>query len=97
MPDMPELETVVKDLRANATRLVDKYNAAQQKNRVLKEQLDELRTKLESHQDDVSKLREENKMMQLAGSVGGDGSREIKLRINELVREIDKCIAQLNH
>jgi len=97
MPDMPELETVVKDLRANATRLVDKYNAAQQENRVLKEQLDELRTKLESHQDDVSKLREENEMMQLAGSVGGDGSREIKLRINELVREIDKCIAQLNH
>jgi hypothetical protein len=45
-----------------------------------------------------SKLDEQNKAIRIARHVSGDTDKNlaIKLKINELVREIDKCIAQLN-
>ena len=93
---MSELNTVVDELRSNATRLVESYAAVQEENKNLKEELDQLKKQLNEQSADVVKLKEEVKMQHLAGSLNGDGSKEVKLRINELVREIDKCIAQLN-
>ena len=43
-------------------------------------------------------LSEKNKVLKLAKSLSGKQgkSTDIKLKINELIREIDKCIAQVN-
>jgi hypothetical protein len=49
----------------------------------------------------LSELREKNQILRLAGKLEGPGKKEpsqdIKLRINEMVKEIDYCIAQLNN
>ena len=46
----------------------------------------------------IENLEEKNKRIKLAKSLSEDNesSLDVKLRINELVREIDKCIAYLN-
>lgn len=43
-------------------------------------------------------LEEQNKAIRMARDIKEDGesSLELKLKINEMVREIDKCIALLN-
>lgn len=59
--------------------------------------------KLESiiaqQEQQIKTLEEKNKVVKLAGKISGqtdDKASEIKLKINELVREIDKCIGMLN-
>ena len=47
-------------------------------------------------EQEIEKLVEKNKILRIAGASKGGDSREIKLKINEIVREVDKCIAQLN-
>lgn len=44
-------------------------------------------------------MKEQIKMLKLAKKIDGEdnsSSKEVKLMINEMVREIDKCIALLN-
>ena len=46
----------------------------------------------------TNQLSEQYKVLKLAKSLSGEEvkSTDIKLKINELIREIDKCIAQVN-
>ena len=46
----------------------------------------------------IENFNEKFKMLKMAKSLGGDSEKntEMKLKINELVREIDKCISLLN-
>jgi uncharacterized protein YgfB (UPF0149 family) len=47
----------------------------------------------------LSKLEEENKVVKIAKAVTDDDEdrKEQRKRLNELVREVDKCIALLNN
>ena len=83
-------------LEKNVTQLIEAKN-------YLKEQLNEARLKegelhekLKKHQKIEEELREKNNILRITGGQSGEGSREMKLKINEIVREVDKCIAQLN-
>ena len=64
----------------------------------LKEENEFLENKLTETKTQIMDLSEQNKVLKLAKSLSGkEGkSTEIKLRINELIREIDKCIAKVN-
>ena len=47
----------------------------------------------------VKQLKEQVKMLKLAKQIDGEeieDNKDVKLMINEMVREIDKCIALLN-
>jgi len=35
-------------------------------------------------------------LLKIAGSVENKSTKDVKLKINEMVREIDKCIAQIS-
>jgi len=56
----------------------------------------DLKEKLSNQQKIEEELKEKNKILRIAGGQKGEGNREMKLKINEIVREVDKCIAQLN-
>ena len=45
---------------------------------------------------EIEELVEKNKILRIAGGSNDGSSREVKFKINEIVREVDKCIAQLN-
>lgn len=54
---------------------------------------------IEEQQKLIDDLQEQNKILKLAKMISGgndQNSRDIKLRINQMIREIDKSIALLN-
>ena len=56
----------------------------------------ELENDLAAKLEELDELKEKNKILRIAGKTNEGDNREIKLKINEIVREVDKCIAQLN-
>tara|TARA_R110000868_G_scaffold366749_1_gene629666 strand:+ start:239 stop:523 length:285 start_codon:yes stop_codon:yes gene_type:complete len=68
----------------------------QQENKELGLENENLQKALEKCQSEIEELKERNKILRIAGSSKSGDNREVKLKINEIVREVDKCIAQLN-
>ncbi len=64
----------------------------------LKEENEELKAEMKSLSKKSTELEEKNKVLGLAKILTDNeiGRNELKLKINELVREIDKCIALTN-
>ena len=87
------LHNKLESLVANYQQLKEELKASNQKVDVLSKQLDE-------HNQTIQQLNEKNKVLKLSSSIQGDGdqgdNKAAKQKINELVREIDKCIALLN-
>jgi chromosome segregation ATPase len=64
--------------------------------RELKNKTADLQNLVEKQNVELEELKEKNRILRIAKSSGGQDNREMKLKINEMVREVDKCIAQLN-
>ena len=71
--------------------LLDKVQKLEQINFELNNELDTLRKDTES-------LREANQVLRMAKAVSGEdqNTRDLKLRINDYIREIDRCLALTN-
>ena len=68
-------------------------------NQQLKTRNGELEHALDEQKNVLTELEEQNKVVKIAKAVteDDDDRREQKKRLNELVREVDKCIALLNN
>mgnify|MGYP002777015872 CR=1 FL=1 len=77
-------------LLAEHTALRAQLSAAQQRVRELEDQLAE-------QTDRLYDLQSQESITRIAGSIAADSSAatELKLRINDYLREIDRCIAYL--
>ena len=93
---MDSIGEVVANLTSNIATLMEKHKMEIMNGAELKEENQRLSNEVQVHKDELIQLKEKNKALRIAGSVGKEESKDVKLRINELVREIDKCIAQLN-
>lgn len=95
---MNQLSTAVESLNAKVERLIDLHRTSCKEIDELKLKNVELERQVTEQQTTIDEITDKNKVLSLAKSVAGGGaeSLEIKLKINELVREIDKCIALLN-
>lgn len=71
----------------------DQLEAELKESRIRQQELEETMTKQSVELDE---LKEKNKILKIAARSNEGDNREIKLKINEIVREVDKCIAQLN-
>ncbi len=67
-------------------------------NQVLSEQNDALQEEVQHKQSVINDLEEKNQKMALAKGILAESetSDDARVRINRIVREIDKCIALLN-
>ena len=85
------LHKKLESLVANYQQLKEDLKASNQKVDVLSKQLDE-------HNQTIQQLNEKNKVLKLSSSIQAEqgDKKAAKQKINELVREIDKCIALLN-
>ncbi|MDR1680304.1 MAG: hypothetical protein LBS12_00760 [Prevotellaceae bacterium] len=65
----------------------------------LRTELVERDAKIDGLQVSIRELEEKNKKLQLADAfkVSSEDTREAKLKIGRIVREIDKCMALLNN
>lgn len=85
-----------KTLEKNLLVLVDSKKRAEEELNKCRKEMEDLTHKLNHLETEIEDLREKNKILRIAGGAKNGNSREIKLKINEIVREVDKCIAQLN-
>lgn len=86
------LKRMVNELISQFENTKEELQKAGSENRQLRYNLQERESKMAELQKDYERLK-------LSGAIRGDGenSLEAKKRINNIVREIDNCIALLNN
>ncbi|MDG1476306.1 MAG: hypothetical protein P8Q14_04105 [Vicingaceae bacterium] len=94
---MKDISNLVSGVRKKTEKLVAKQALLIEKNEKLSNEVTRIREELTEKNQQISELNDKVKLLKIAGSVGGgESTKEVKLKINEMVREIDKCIAQIN-
>ena len=83
-------------LEQNVQQLIQQKKTSDLQLDSLKNQLEEMRNSNLAQEREIEALKEKNKILHIAEGTKDGDTREIKLKINEMVREVDKCIAQLN-
>lgn len=92
------MKATIDRLQQKVEKLVERFRASETTNLSLNQQLSSLQLQLEENRNRISDLKEKNKILKLSVSLQGKGedTKATKQQINELVREVDKCIALLN-
>lgn len=96
---MKSISSIIRSLRPKVEKLLHLQEQLQKDNARLRNEKTGLEKELKELKEAHKQLEDKYKALRLAKAVNGatnDSNLEIKLKINELVREIDKCIAQLN-
>ncbi len=94
---MSQLMEKLAEVSDNIQRLGNRTTELTSENEALKTQLADALQQLEHKNRQLTELGEKQKLLMLARSLPTDESRkDVKLKINDMVREIDKCIALLN-
>ena len=91
-------DDIIALLRNNLKRIINLYETNKEENRVLREKNEELSRQIEALKNEKLTLQAESNNTDLARAfVAASGtSHDAKIKVNRIVREIDKCIALLN-
>jgi len=94
---MSELVEIVDSLENKISKLLHKMDLLQQSKLNLEREMDSLRSDYEAAQRSVEEWEEKYKSLKLANTMLGSETNktEAKLKINQLIRELDHCIVQL--
>ncbi len=95
---MSNLSEIVDSLENRVSKLLQNYENLNSKKKQLEDELVISKAQQDQYKIEIEKWREECNTLKLTNSILGSNEhkRETKLKINELVREIDKCITQLS-
>jgi len=95
---LPESDEILNGLREKFHAIISLYEKAKENNRILSEENDRLRQVIEKEGDLVVELENKNKALNLSRAflASSDDTQDAKMKVNKIVREIDKCIALLN-
>ena len=87
-----------KHLEAKLFDLVHKYHDARKELDVLRSENRHLKDQLELTNDELKSFKNQEKITKIVDSVseGGLKSVDLKQKINEYIKEIDRCIAHLS-
>lgn len=91
--------SAINDIRKFIHILNDNLANKEQENTNLNLEISKHKTEIDQLKSNISQLNEQVKMLKLASQIDGNevgSTKDVKLMINEMVREIDKCIALLN-
>jgi len=85
-------------LNRKLDELFNRYNNLKTEVVNLRSGNEELRMALEDRENKIKELELKYERVRLSGALMGEGenAREAKKKINDLVREIDRCVALLN-
>lgn len=95
---MNHLSDRLQNLRSQVQKLKEKFNYLNTQKKELEIENQELKTRLNRKNEKIKALKEERELILHAKSLNevGLNSKDTRHKINELIRGIDKCIAQLN-
>ena len=92
------MKDIVNNIEVKLVKFIAKHELISKEKLLLQQENDASVAGLESKEKEILNLQEKIKLMNISKS--GDASKqevkETRLKINEYVREIDKCIALLN-
>jgi chromosome segregation ATPase len=90
------LSLTVKSIKTKLLALVKKHQQTLEQLEKEQKRVEELQQEIADLRSEMNELDDKNKILKIAGQSTEGGNREMKLKLNELVREVDKCIAQFN-
>ncbi len=95
---MSNILQVVYLLKDKLDVLLSNYNFLKKENEILLEDNNKLQILLKEKEQQLKMYKEEMELLKVAKTIEGSSEsiKETKLKINALIREIDKCIIQLN-
>ncbi len=96
---MDNKNEIISGLSTRVERIMGLYQEVKKENEALVKQNDELKVKIDKKDKHLSEIEEKYEHVKMAKSISAsdnEDTKEMKLKINDLVREIDKCIALLN-
>lgn len=93
-----QYSNLTSEFDSNLRNLITKYNALKAENSLLKKNLEHKTEELMHAHKEILDLRNEYVNLETASSLSGslEKSEKAKQHINQLVREIDKCLMLLN-
>lgn len=95
---MDKTTDLLEGIYANVNKLISNLNSVKQENQDLQNEIEVLKNNIEDHKKSIVELKEKNRNIIIAKAVKpGEGNIDVKVKINDLVREIDKCIGLLNN
>ena len=92
------MKTIIESIERKVSKLLIEQKKIKNKNSNLQINNNALAKKLDEKDLEITKLLDKVKLMNISKSVltTNDDVKATRLKINEYVREIDKCIALLN-
>ena len=92
------MKNIVNNIEVKLGKLIAKYKQIREEKLILQQENESFVSVLKSKENEISELQEKIKLMNISKSVDTSKQevKETRLKINEYVREIDKCIALLN-
>lgn len=95
---MEKETSAINDIRDYIKKLRNNLDDQVQKNLQLNEKITNSNNEVNQLKSNIIELNEQIKLLKLANQIEGKeigSNKDVKLLINEMVREIDKCIALL--
>ncbi|MBI9039149.1 MAG: hypothetical protein JEY97_13530 [Bacteroidales bacterium] len=95
---MKELSILVTGIEYKIKKLINKNNQKEAEKTILKNENNNLNKIIDQQTKQIKELKEKFRNLKIAKSLNhNNGSVDAKNRINELVREIDRCIEFINN
>jgi cell division septum initiation protein DivIVA len=94
---MNDLITLVSGIEFKAREIAARYAAVKNENEELKQKNKQLLSKLEEKETNLKQTQYKNQIIKIAKAIEREkGSTNAKRLINELLREVDRCIGLMN-
>ncbi|MDQ3394389.1 MAG: hypothetical protein M3512_09805 [Bacteroidota bacterium] len=95
-----KLSTELQSLERKIHLLVKEHKSLKEENQFLKNENRQIKSVLHEKEEQINSFKNQIKITKIVDSIAVDkdqeGSAELKLKINEYIKEIDKCIAHLS-
>ena len=92
------MKTIITNIEVKVGKLIAKYDQLNAEKLDLQRNNNTLNVRLQDKESQIAALQDKVKLMNISKSVvaSKEEVKSTRLKINEYVREIDKCIALLN-
>ncbi len=95
---MSSITQVVNSVENKLKMLLENYNFLKEENELLYKKIATLEAQVAKEKQLYGEVEKQYQLLKIAKTIEGskEDTRETKLKINALIREIDACIAQLS-
>lgn len=93
---MSETDALLANIELKINRLIEQHRQSLQQIEQCKKQIEKLNQQLEQTQNQLKQKEEQLTLLKIAKALPKGDNLQAKQKINELLREIDRCIAILS-